>query len=221
LLLHLPVVVAAEVEYEWPAHACRSGRDVDVKTADGWSAPPPLGKPSDGLGYGIADPTGESGRPSDMTVKRTALAGRLGALAASILVLAAAVLFCRGPSSTEGAHVVSDPATRQGWQTIRYGDVRVDIPRGWRRSDMGGCEFRFEHWGPPGSPACGQRAGVAFYASATFDPARGPGVRRADGTDAASHLAWAGYVIAGHLAVYVSSDRRDVVQSILRSVRVT
>jgi hypothetical protein len=112
--------------------------------------------------------------------------------------------------------VVEEPTGADAWRTIEYDGVRVDVPPAWRRSDMGGCEFAFEHWGPPGPPACGRDGGVAFYRSATFDPARGPGVRRT-GTGSGRGAAWAGYAYAGDLAVYAADDDRRVVQRVLES----
>ena len=77
------------------------------------------------------------------------------------------------------------------------------------------------HWEPPDAAACARGGGVAFYASATFDPVHGPGVRRAGVTGADASPAWGGYVVIGDFAVYASDNRRDVVQNILGSTRVT
>jgi hypothetical protein len=118
------------------------------------------------------------------------------------------------------SEVVSDPATRQGWKTIEHEGVRVDIPAAWERTDMDDCEFRFEHWAPPDSSACGFDGGVAFYASAVFDPAHGLGIRRAD-TTAADASTWGGYAYAGDFAVYASDDDRKLVEEVLDSARTT
>ena len=114
-----------------------------------------------------------------------------------------------------GAEVVAE-SPQAGWKTIQYHGVRVDIPSAWERTDMGGCEFEFEHWAPPGAADCGLDGGVAFYASATFDPAHGPGVRRTGDSQGA---AWGGYTEAGQFAVYVSDGDRAVVMQVLRSTR--
>jgi hypothetical protein len=115
-----------------------------------------------------------------------------------------------------GAEVVAE-SPQPGWKTIEFQGVRVDIPSAWERSDMDGCEFEFEHWAPPpGAADCGMEGGVAFYASATFDPAHGPGVRRTEDKQGA---AWGGYTDAGQFAVYASDNERDVVVRVLDSAR--
>ena len=83
---------------------------------------------------------------------------------------------------------------------------------------MDDCEFKFEHWAPLDSGACGRGSGVSFYASATFDPAHGPGVHRSD-TAGADEPSWGGYVGAGDVDVYVADDSRDLVLRVLDSVR--
>lgn len=81
------------------------------------------------------------------------------------------------------AEVVTESSTPGGWKTIEYQGVRVDIPASWEPTDTDDCEFHFERWAPPASPECDGDGGVAFYGSATFDPAHGPGVRRTDSPD--------------------------------------
>jgi hypothetical protein len=93
----------------------------------------------------------------------------LGAIACLLLGLASA---CNATSDATPAAVV-DSSPDSNWQTIEYHGVRVDIPVAWERSDMDDCEFKFEHWAPLDSGACGRGSGVSFYASATFDPAEG------------------------------------------------
>jgi hypothetical protein len=114
--------------------------------------------------------------------------------------------------------VVNESTDPTGWKTIEYEGVRVDIPGSWERSDMGECEFQFERWGPPGLPPCEADAGVAFYGSATFDPAHRPGVRRTE-TSGPEGPDWGGYVYAADFAVYASDGDRDVVKQILDSAR--
>ena len=129
------------------------------------------------------------------------------------LVLAAGWLwFNRGDG---GAEVVGD-AAHPGWMTIRYQGVRVDIPASWERSDMGACEFQFEVWAPPESKSCEWADGMAFYGSATFDPAQKPGVRRTKSRDQPD---WGGYTYAGDFAVYAADDDRETVLRVLRSAR--
>ena len=136
------------------------------------------------------------------------------------LVAACAVILAVGlgfyATRGSGAEVVDESAGPTGWKTIEYEDVRVDVPGSWERWDTDGCEFQFERWGPPGLPPCEADAGVAFYGSATFDPAHRPGVRRTEASGAEAGD-WGGYVYAGDFAVYASDDDPDVVEGILRS----
>jgi hypothetical protein len=112
-----------------------------------------------------------------------------------------------------GAEVVGD-SSYPGWTTIRYEGVEVDVPASWERSDRDDCEFKFEVWAPTGSTGCQWGGGVAFYSSATFDPAHGPGVRRTESRD---EPAWGGYTYAGDFAVWVSDDDRETVRRVLQS----
>jgi hypothetical protein len=114
-----------------------------------------------------------------------------------------------------GAQVVAE-SPQPGWKTIQYQGVKVDIPSAWERTDMNDCEFDFEHWAPPGAADCGMHGGVAFYASATFDPAHGPGVIR---TEDRQRARWGGYTDTGQFAVYVSDSNRALVRRVLDSTR--
>ena len=127
-------------------------------------------------------------------------------------LVAAAVTSC----GDSGPDVAIDP-TADGWKTIEYQDVQVDIPAGWTRADMENCEFQFERWTPPDLPACSPDGGVFFYGSDTFDPAHGPGIRHDDMANEAAD--WAGYVYAGDFAVYAADDDRGLVHHVLRSAR--
>lgn len=116
--------------------------------------------------------------------------------------------------SREHAPDRSDGQVAVGWQTIEYQDVKVDIPASWVPLDMSACEFQFEVWTAPGVESCDWAGGVAFYGSATFDPAQGPGVRRVESEDEPK---WGGYTYAGDLVIYAGSDDREVVTRVLRS----
>lgn len=138
---------------------------------------------------------------------------------ASALVLAAAVVLAftdRGdhpPSSYPHARVVSETG---GWKTIEYRGVRVDVPWRWQRVDMAGCEFSYERWAPPGTTPCRYAGGVAFFGSATFDPAYGPGARR---SERAGEPAWSGWTDGDSwLVVDAGDEDREVVAKILGSV---
>jgi hypothetical protein len=141
-----------------------------------------------------------------------------------MLVVLGAVLmvaaFYYWAGSSPRSEAATEFAERAGWKTIEYQGVRVDIPAAWERAEVGGCEFQFERWVPPNSPACElDAAGVAFYGSATFDPAYGPGVRREELKGTKGGSTWAGYVYAGDFAVYALNAERDLVERVLRSAR--
>ncbi|WP_017933084.1 hypothetical protein [Nocardioides sp. Iso805N] len=112
--------------------------------------------------------------------------------------------------------MANDP-NADGWKTIEYQHVRVDVPGSWRHADTSDCAFKLERWTPPGVGACSLNGGVFFYRSATYDPAHGPGIRHSDGVDDA--VAWEGYVGAGDLVVYAADSDRATVRHLLRSVR--
>jgi hypothetical protein len=153
-----------------------------------------------------------------MTTWKADRGARLVLLGVTLVVLLA-VGVVRHTSGGPRAEVVHESPHARGWKTIEYDGVRVDVPAAWERWDTGSCEFTFERWGPPGLPACApDAAGVAFYDDATFDPARGPGVGRAE-TPGPGTPDWAGYVRAGDVAVYASDDDRAVVEGVLGSAR--
>jgi hypothetical protein len=151
-----------------------------------------------------------------MTLMPTLRAAPLRWLALACAGLLAGVLLWHVATGGDHAEVVSESSARDPWKTIEYHGVRVDIPASWDLTDMDDCEFDFEHWAPPNSPKCGRGGGVAFYRSATFDPAQGPGVRR---THSSNSPTWGGYVDVGDFAVYVSDAHRDLVQKVLNSAR--
>jgi hypothetical protein len=117
-------------------------------------------------------------------------------------------------SRTPSAEVVDGATAPRGWKVLEYEGVRVDIPADWKRLDQADCEFQFERWGSPSTEDCQDDGGVAFYRSATFDPAHGPGVRRAVSKN---EPLWGGYAYAGEFAVYASDGNRSVVAKILGS----
>jgi hypothetical protein len=139
------------------------------------------------------------------------------AVVVACAALVAVLLIWLEATSEPRSEVVGDSPSREGWKTIAYQGVQIDIPAAWERLDMDSCEFQFERWARPGSAPCDYEGGAAFYASATFDPATGTGVRRTTGHRAAT---WGGYTFAGDFAVYASDDNRDLVQGVLDSARV-
>ena len=143
----------------------------------------------------------------------TSRGARLAGSAAVCVALLAAVLIWLKVTGDPPSEVAVHPPADDGWQTVEYRDIQVDVPSAWERLDMSGCEFQFVQWAPPDSGPCGLQGGAAFYGSATFDPKHGPGVQREDTT-------WDGYVYAGDYTVYASAADRAVVQKVLDSVRV-
>lgn len=134
----------------------------------------------------------------------------VGVVCALVLAVGVGWYASRAPR----AEVVDEGTVGTGWKTIEYQDVRVNIPADWERLGRGDCEFEFERWGPPGTPACESGASVTFF-DAPFDPTHGPGVRRNDADELAD---WAGYTDVDDIVVYASDDDRNVVEDILNSV---
>ena len=63
--------------------------------------------------------------------------------------------------------------------TVEHEGVLLDVPGEWHELDTSDCEFGFARFGPADADACAfDHEGLAFYASATFDPKHGPGVLR-------------------------------------------
>ena len=140
------------------------------------------------------------------------------AAAAASAALFAVVFIWFQTTSGPRSEAVGGAPSREGWKTVDYEGVQIDIPSAWERLDMSECEFQFERWARPDSPPCDFEGGAAFYGSATFDPAQGPGIRRTTENGTAT---WGGYVYSGDFAVYVSDGDRDVTQEVLDSARVT
>lgn len=132
-----------------------------------------------------------------------------------VLLIAAFYWSANGPRSD----AVAESSKHGEWRAIEYRGVLVSIPAEWQLLATEGCEFPFERWAPPGTPACDpDAAGVGFYGAATGIMAHGPGVRRTElnGRDAPT---WAGYVYAGNYVVHASSNDRDLVEQVLDSAR--
>lgn len=129
-----------------------------------------------------------------------------------VAVVALALVWWRSGPEEGRARVVDEDAGREGWQTLEYDGVRLDVPGAWTRVDTSGCPFTFERWGPPGT-GCDD-VGVAFPPSATFDAGVPPG--RITRTD--DPAGWAGYARNDRVVVSVSGPDRDVVRDVLASV---
>jgi hypothetical protein len=108
--------------------------------------------------------------------------------------------------------------TDDGWQVLSYLGVTVEAPPDWERLDMSGCATTSEHWGPAALDPCADDAGLWFLASATFDPATGPGVHTVPASANLGKGGWGGFVTRGKVVVDVSADDQAVVRRILQSV---
>ena len=146
-----------------------------------------------------------------VTIRRSLLPA-MAAVCAAVLIVA--LLWLRTPPEPRSEVVGASP-TREDWKTIEYDGVRVDIPAFWGRLEMSDCEFQFEIWARPDSAPCDFEGGAAFYGSANFDPAFGPGVVRR--TTENGIRTWGGYVLKGDLAVYASDQDRELVHDVLAS----
>ncbi len=153
--------------------------------------------------------------------KRVVALAAVVVLGAAVVVPVAVSAFGDGDRTEDGSEVVRESQvvgrTDDGWQTIGYDGVEVDLPSDWVRMDTSGCEFSFERWGPPDLEPCAPSGGVAFYVSATFDPAHRSGSIRSESTEGLP--SFSGYVYGGDYAAYVSTDDRDRAWRVLASFR--
>jgi hypothetical protein len=121
-----------------------------------------------------------------------------------------------GDDSSDGSRVATDPTQEPApdWQTVDHEGIKVEVPGDWQQLDTSACEFEFVRFGPRGSAPCTyDHDGLAFYGSATFDPAQGAGVLTED------DAGWSGYVYAGDWAVWTQAGDRDLLRGILASAR--
>jgi len=126
-------------------------------------------------------------------------------------------LFTEKPHHEPPISRVTD-TTDDGWQVVSYLGVKVELPPDWARLDMGACVGSSEHGGPSGLDPCAGDVGLWFVASATFDPATGPGVHTAPPSDNLPDGGWSGYVTRGKVVVNVAGPDQEVVRRILQSV---
>lgn len=106
--------------------------------------------------------------------------------------------------------VADPPRPAPAWQTIRQGQVEVEVPGDWRRIRCGDRDL----WAPPDG-ACADRTGVVLLPAATVDISGVPGaVHHAEVDDK-----WTGNVVVGGLVVDVTDPDRDLVRRVLASAR--
>jgi hypothetical protein len=111
--------------------------------------------------------------------------------------------------------------TDDGWQQVTYRGVTVELPPSWKRLDTAICEVPRERWSIAGQAPCDGDGGLTFLASATFDPATGPGVHTSPPSGAFPAGAWMGYVTRGDVVVNVLDPDQAVVRRVLQSVSET
>lgn len=186
---------------------------------------------------GAESAPGAAGLAAGARARRRQRRRRLVAASAVASVLAIAL-----PATVVGLRGDDGPGPRRGldpiqpaqpitdvsaWHTVRHdgepfvesgdGTVLIDVPADWERVDTSGCEFEWVRFGPTDADPCdGDRAGVALYGSATFDPMHGPGLL-VEG-DSSPPLV-GGYVHTGQYAVYVSGTDEAVARRVLGSAR--
>jgi hypothetical protein len=135
-----------------------------------------------------------------------------GSVVAALAIAGPALLLASGGSGDD--RTASDPTPPpQEWQTVTHEDARAEIPGDWRKHTCDFDGFESEIYGPSEEDACGFGTYLAFYGSATFDPANMPG--EITGTDS-----FGGYVYAGDWAVSSSTPDRDLTRRVLASARV-
>lgn len=140
----------------------------------------------------------------------------IGGAAAVLAVAAPVVVLALGGNGGDDDLTGADTTAPAGaWQTVAEGDARAEIPGDWSKFTCDFDGFEKEVFGPSEEDACGFASYLAFYGSATFDPAHLSGEIVGDGSN------WGGYVYAGDLAVSSSTTDRDLTRRILGSARLS
>ena len=150
---------------------------------------------------------------------------RLAALAAACFAVVLILVNATGDSrpavvadSPAPVEASSNVPVRDGWKTVAYQGVQIDIPNAWERLDMTDCELHFEQWSHRS-----RRRVVSKEALRSISPQRSTrSTLRASGEPPEVRTpAWNGYVYAGDYAVYAAHSDRDLVQGVLDSARVS
>ena len=176
---------------------------------------------------------GAEGAPSGLGLaadarrrRRTRNRTRLAGLAAAAVLVAVAVPLGLQSLGTDddGPEIAVDRGgtigrTSDGWQIVGYDGIEVDLPPDWVGLDTSDCEFSAVRYGLPGTDPCEPDTGLAFYGSATFDPAHRSGLRRVPPSEEVPEGGWTGYVYGGDHAVYLTASDRDEAWRVLASVR--
>ena len=113
------------------------------------------------------------------------------------------------------SEVSSSPGT-EGWRTVDFDSVRVDVPSTWAASWNRKCGSQWPRWGPPGSRRCKSNLGLRVYTSGVIETFIPPGLHPP--TSTAPDL-WTGYVDFEGATVFVSHPDQAVVKRVMDSVR--
>ena len=148
----------------------------------------------------------------------------LGAVAVVAVPVSAIAITADGGGGARpaGTEVATDPTvertyTRHEFKPVEFEGVTVNVPGNWYALDTSSCEFAWTRYAPFGVDPCTYDGpGLAFYGSATFDPASRPGqIVYENGIEGLS----SGYVYADEWAVYVQDEGPFGAMNILASVR--
>ena len=154
--------------------------------------------------------------------KRVVALAAVVVLGAAVVVPVAVSALGDGDRAEDGSEVVRESQvvgrTDDGWQTIGYDGVEVDLPSGLGQDGHLGLRVQLRALGPAGVLSRARRPAVlAFYVSATFDPAHRSGSIRSESPEGLP--SFSGYVYGGDYAAYVSTDDRDRAWRVLASFR--
>jgi hypothetical protein len=111
------------------------------------------------------------------TRRRTRYAVVVGAAVAA-LVVPVGVLALGGDDSSPGDRVATDPTDDPPaeWHTVEHDGVLVDVPGEWVRLDTSSCDSQEVRFAPTDVDPCNYaEEGLAFFTSASYDPAVAPG----------------------------------------------
>lgn len=107
---------------------------------------------------------------------------------------------------------VADPVASGEVRTGKFDGITFDVPAAWTRVD---CASQIQY-SPTGACIGAMGVGLRFL-NDTFQPAMAEG--ELVSTRAGERTVWGGYVFAGDWAVYAAAPERDVIRTILDSVR--
>jgi hypothetical protein len=141
----------------------------------------------------------------------------VGGVAVLMAVAVPVVALGLGGSDGDDLDAADTTAPAGEWKWAVVVDARAEIPGDWSKHTCDFDGFESEIYAPTQNDACQFGTYLAFYPSATFDPADMPGVITASTDEGKTR--WSGYVYTGDYAVSVSTGDRDLTRRILASTR--